>query len=85
VTIKELEAAAATIVEAEAARRCLDELMGSMAGCFRRREPRAPAPADSPQPVPNAKGVREMAFWLCFVPEGRPVTLRTLVKVAGRR
>jgi SRSO17 transposase len=35
--------------------------------------------------VPGAKGVREVAFYLCFVPEGRPVTLRSLVKVAGRR
>jgi Transposase DDE domain len=35
--------------------------------------------------VPNAKGVREVAFYLCFVPEGRPVTLRTLILVAGRR
>jgi SRSO17 transposase len=43
VTIKERGAAAAAIVEAEAARRCLDELMGSMAGCFRRWEPRATA------------------------------------------
>ena len=33
----------------------------------------------------NAKGVRELAFYLCFAPEGRPVTLRTLIKVAGRR
>src|SRR5215467_8991739 len=31
------------MVEAEAAGRCLDELMGSMAGCFRRWEPRATA------------------------------------------
>jgi SRSO17 transposase len=35
--------------------------------------------------VPNAKGVREVAFYLCFVPQGRPVTLRTLISVAGRR
>jgi SRSO17 transposase len=35
--------------------------------------------------VPNAKGIREVAFYLCFVPEGRPTTLRTLIKVAGRR
>ncbi|MGH8965192.1 MAG: IS701 family transposase, partial [Actinomycetes bacterium] len=35
--------------------------------------------------VPNDKGARELAFYLCFVPEGRPVTLRTLIKVAGRR
>ena len=35
--------------------------------------------------VPNAKGIREVAFYLCFVPEGRPVTLRTLIRVAGRR
>jgi SRSO17 transposase len=35
--------------------------------------------------VPNAKGIRELAFFLCFAPEGRPVTLRTLVRVAGRR
>jgi SRSO17 transposase len=35
--------------------------------------------------VPNAKGVREVAFYVCFVPEGRPVTLRTLISVAGRR
>jgi SRSO17 transposase len=35
--------------------------------------------------VPNDKGIREMAFYLCFVPEGRPVTLRTLINVAGRR
>jgi SRSO17 transposase len=35
--------------------------------------------------IPNAKGVREVAFYLCFVPEGRPVTLRTLIKIAGRR
>jgi SRSO17 transposase len=34
---------------------------------------------------PNTKGVRELAFYLCFVPEGRPVTLRILVKIAGRR
>ena len=31
------------MVEAEAAGRCLDELMGSMAGCFRRWEPRVSA------------------------------------------
>jgi SRSO17 transposase len=35
--------------------------------------------------VPNAKGIRELAFYLCFIPEGRPATLRTLIKVAGRR
>lgn len=34
--------------------------------------------------VPNAKGMREVALYLCFVPEGRPVTLRTLIMVAGR-
>ena len=35
--------------------------------------------------VPGAKGVRELAFYLCFAPEDRPVTLRVLIKVAGRR
>src|SRR3954467_22070 len=35
--------------------------------------------------VPNANGVREVAFYLCFVPEGRPARLRTLIGVAGRR
>lgn len=35
--------------------------------------------------TPNAKGVREVAFYLCFAPQGRPVTLRTLIAVAGRR
>jgi len=35
--------------------------------------------------TPNAKGVREVAFYLCFAPEGRPATLRTLIKIAGRR
>ena len=35
--------------------------------------------------VPNAKGVREVAFHSCFAPEDRPVTLRGLIKVAGRR
>jgi SRSO17 transposase len=35
--------------------------------------------------VPNTKGVRELAFYRCFVPEGRPATLRTLIGVAGRR
>jgi SRSO17 transposase len=35
--------------------------------------------------IPNAKGVREVAFYLCFVPEGRPATLRALIKIAGRR
>lgn len=35
--------------------------------------------------LPNTKGIRELAFFLCFAPEGRPVTLRALVKVAGRR
>jgi hypothetical protein len=35
VTIKERGAAAVAIVEAEAARGFLDELMSSMAGCFR--------------------------------------------------
>jgi SRSO17 transposase len=35
--------------------------------------------------VPNAKGVREVAFYLCFAPEHRPVTLRTLIAIAGRR
>ena len=35
--------------------------------------------------VANAKGVRELAFYLCFAPEGRPVTLRALIRVAGRR
>src|SRR5690606_5612392 len=35
--------------------------------------------------TPNAKGIREVAFYLCFAPEGQPVTLRTLVRVAGRR
>jgi SRSO17 transposase len=35
--------------------------------------------------VANTKGVREVAFYLCFVPQGRPATLRALVKVAGRR
>src|SRR3954467_362620 len=35
--------------------------------------------------VPNANGVREVAFYLCFVPEGRPARLRTLIAIAGRR
>lgn len=35
--------------------------------------------------VPGAKGVREVAFYLSFVPEGRPATLRALIAVAGRR
>jgi SRSO17 transposase len=35
--------------------------------------------------LPNDKGVRELAFYLCFAPQGRPVTLRVLIKVAGRR
>lgn len=35
--------------------------------------------------VPNAKGIRELAFYLCFVPASRPVTLRALIKIAGRR
>lgn len=35
--------------------------------------------------VPGAKGVREVAFYLCFVPEGRPATLRALITIAGRR
>jgi SRSO17 transposase len=35
--------------------------------------------------VPNEKGIREVAFYLCFVPEGRPATLRALINVAGRR
>lgn len=35
--------------------------------------------------VANDKGVRELAFYLCFAPEDRPVTLRALIKVAGRR
>ena len=35
--------------------------------------------------IPGAKGVRELAFYLCFVPEERPATLRTLIRVAGRR
>ncbi|GAA4481511.1 hypothetical protein GCM10023191_000560 [Actinoallomurus oryzae] len=34
--------------------------------------------------VGREKGVREVAFYLCFVPEGRPVTVRTLIGVAGR-
>lgn len=33
----------------------------------------------------NEKGVRELAFYLCFAPEERPVTLRILIAVAGRR
>lgn len=35
--------------------------------------------------TPDAKGVHEVAFYLCFAPEGRTVTLRTLILVAGRR
>jgi SRSO17 transposase len=35
--------------------------------------------------IPNAKGIREVAFYLCFAPEDRPATLRTLIRVAGRR
>lgn len=35
--------------------------------------------------TPNEKGIREVAFYLCFAPGGRPVTLRALIKVAGRR
>jgi SRSO17 transposase len=35
--------------------------------------------------VPNDKGIREVAFYRCFVPEGRPATLRMLILVAGRR
>ncbi len=34
--------------------------------------------------TPNDKGIHELAFYLCFVPEGRPVTLRTLIMIAGR-
>jgi SRSO17 transposase len=33
----------------------------------------------------NDKGIRELAFYLCFAPEERPVTLHTLIKIAGRR
>ncbi|MEO5875949.1 MAG: IS701 family transposase, partial [Streptosporangiaceae bacterium] len=33
----------------------------------------------------NDKGIRELAFYLCFAPEGRPVTLQILIKIAGRR
>jgi hypothetical protein len=35
--------------------------------------------------TPNAKGIREVAFYLCFAPEPRRVTLRMLITVAGRR
>lgn len=35
--------------------------------------------------TPNAKGERELAFFYCFAPNGRPVTLRALVTVAGMR
>lgn len=35
--------------------------------------------------VANTKGIRELAFYLCFAPAGRPATLRALIKVAGRR
>jgi SRSO17 transposase len=35
--------------------------------------------------APNIKGIREVAFYLCFVPEGRPATLGVLIKVAGGR
>jgi SRSO17 transposase len=42
-TINDLGAAAAAMVEAGAVGAGLDELMGSMAGCFRRREPRLQA------------------------------------------
>lgn len=35
--------------------------------------------------VPNEKGIHQVAFYLCFAPEGRPVTLQTLIAVAGRR
>ncbi|MEV0597665.1 IS701 family transposase [Nonomuraea cavernae] len=35
--------------------------------------------------TPNTKGIHEVAFYLCFVPQGRPVTLRTLITIAGRR
>jgi hypothetical protein len=40
VTIKDLGAAAAAIVEAETVGGHLDDLMAGMAGCFRRWEPR---------------------------------------------
>jgi SRSO17 transposase len=43
VTQEDDQAAAAAMAEAEAAHRYLDELMGSMACCFRRREPRLQA------------------------------------------
>jgi SRSO17 transposase len=43
VTINDLGAAAAAIVEAETAGGHLDDLMAGMAGCFRRWEPRAQA------------------------------------------
>jgi len=35
--------------------------------------------------VPNAKGERELAFFLCFVPEDRPATLKALIQIAGMR
>lgn len=35
--------------------------------------------------TPNAKGELELAFLWCFAPQDRPVTLRALVTVAGRR
>lgn len=35
--------------------------------------------------TPNAKGELELAFLWCFAPHNRPVTLRVLVTVAGRR
>jgi len=43
VTINDLGAAAAAMVEADAASGYLDDLMAAMAGCFRRREPRLSA------------------------------------------
>ncbi len=35
--------------------------------------------------TPNAKGELELAFFCCFAPEGRPVTLGALIRVAGMR
>jgi SRSO17 transposase len=35
--------------------------------------------------TPGEKGIREVAFYLCFVPAGRPATLHALIRIAGRR
>ncbi len=87
-----------TLLRADAALRMLDPTSWTIASCGagskgQRRYGWAWLATSSPRHhllarrnlTPNDKGELEVAFFFCFVPDGRPATLHTLITIAGMR